>query len=97
MARITTAEVPREVLDCLFDEFDIWAKIQDGRLSSEPKPGTPTPSHNWQNATSMIIKHFMPNGKHIATTHCIKDKDSGDVLHWDAKDLRLHDVRLWRP
>ena len=97
MPRVTTAEVPLEVLDCLFDEFDIWAKIQDDRLSSEPKPGTPTPSHDWPNATSMIIIHRLPNGKHITTTHCIRHDKTGDVLHWDAKDLIVGDVRLFRP
>jgi len=93
MPRIPTAEVPKEVLDYLFDEFDIWAKIHDGRLISEPIDGLP--SSTWPNATAMIIKHFLPDGKHIATTHCVKD-DSGHVFHWDTKDLRLHDVRLWR-
>lgn len=93
MARIPTAVVSSEVLNHLFDEFDIWAKIQDGRLTSKPIDGVP--SYTWPNATSLIIKHFAPNGKHIATTHCVKD-DSGHVLHWDAKDFRLHEVRLWR-
>jgi len=95
--RLTTAELSIEILDYLFNEFDIWAMIHDGRLSSEIIPDTPTPSTAWPNATAMILKHFKPNGKHIATTHCVKDNKSGDVLHWDAKDLRLRDVRLWRP
>lgn len=94
MPRISIAEVSIEILNYLFDEFDIWAKVLDGRLSS--KPLKPTPSKAWSNATSMIIKHYMSNGKHIATTHCIKDDNTGNVLHWDAKDFKLHDVRLWR-
>ena len=93
MTKIVTAEVTIEILNCLFDEFDIWAKIRDGRLTS--KHLSNVPSHTWPNATSTIIKHFSPNGKHIATTHCVKN-DSGHVFHWDAKDLRLHEVRLWR-
>ena len=95
MPRIPTAEVSLEVLNCLFDEFDIWAKIRDGRLTSKPIPVPVIPSWAWPNAVSTIIKHFLPNGKHIVTTHCVKD-DSGHVFHWDAKDFRLHQVRLWR-
>lgn len=45
MARITTAEVPKEVLDCLFDDFHIWDKIRDGRLTS--KSIGSTMSYTW--------------------------------------------------
>ena len=93
MARITTAEVPKEVLDCLFDDFHIWDKIRDGRLTS--KSIGSTMSYTWPDATSLILKHFLPDGKHIATTHCVKDND-GNVLHWDAKDVRLRGLCLWR-
>lgn len=93
MPRRITAEVSREVLNYLFDELHIWKKIHNGRLTS--KPIDCIPSYAWPNATAMIIKHFLPNGKHIATTHCVRD-DSSHVFHWDAKDLRLHDVLLWR-
>jgi len=91
--RIPVAGVSSQVLDYLFDEFRIWPKIKDGRLTSTCLKGIA--SHNWPNATSFIIKHSLPNGKHVVTTHCVKD-DSGNVLHWDAKDIRLNDVRLWR-
>ena len=94
MSRIPTAGVPIVILNRLFDEFDIWTKIQDGRLTSECV--SPTPSLAWSNATSLIIKHFLPDGKHVITTHCIKDNASGKVLHWDAKDIKLGDVRLWK-
>ena len=96
MPKITTAKVTQDELNHLFDEFDIWAKIQDGYLSSEPKPGADTPSYDWPNATSMIIKHCRSDGKHVATTHCIKDNKIGRVLHWDAKDLIVGDVKLTR-
>lgn len=94
MPRIPTAEVSIKILNYLFDEFDIWDKVLDGRLSSEILERTP--SKAWPKATAMIIKHHMSNGKHIATTHCIKDDKNGNVLHWDVKDFKLHDVRLWR-
>lgn len=93
MSRIPTDEVSLEILNYLFNEYDIWAKISDGRLIS--KVVGASPSHTWPNATSLIIKHFLPNGKHIATTHCVKDTNN-NVLHWDAKDFRMNDVRLWR-
>ena len=93
MPRIPTAGVSSQVLDCLFQEFDVWAKIEDGRLGSTYGKGVP--SHSWPNATSFIIRHRLPNSKHVVTTHCVKD-DSGTVFHWDVKDIRLGDVRLWR-
>ena len=95
MPRIPTAGVTRELLDSLFDEFNIWGKIDDGRLTSESVAEKDAPSRQWPNAMSRIIKHFMPDGKHIATTHCILN-DEGHVFHWDAKDFRMYDVRLWR-
>lgn len=93
MSRIPTAEISPGLLNQLFDEFEIWLKIKEGRLTSETI--AQVPSSHWLNATSMIIKHFKPGGKHIATTHCVKD-GKGNVLHWDAKDLRIYEVCLWR-
>ena len=95
MSRIPTAEIPREVLESLFNDFNIWDKIRNGHLVSKPIARTCAPSYDWPNATSFMIKHFLPNGKHVATTHCIKD-NKGQVLHWDAKDFRLRDLCLWR-
>ena len=95
MPKITTVEISLELLDFIFNEFGIWQKIKDGCLSSERRK--PKPSYIWPNATAFIIKHNLPNGKHIATTHCVKENESGKVLHWDAKDLWLRDVCLWRP
>ena len=96
MPRIPTAEVSKEELECLFNELHIWNKICNGQLSWEPKTGTDTPSYSWPTATSWIIKHCSADGKHIATTHCVIDDTSGLLLHWDAKDLRVRNVCLWR-
>jgi len=96
VAKKTTAKVSIEILNYLFFEFDIWAKIQDGRLSSIVIANTLSPDRYGRNATSMIIKHFKPNGKHIATTHCVKDNQSGCVLHQDEKDLIVGDIKLTR-
>jgi len=102
--KIPTAEVSQELLDSLFAEFDLWAKIKDGRLTSQSVAGKDLPSWRWPNATSTIIKHIRPDGKHIATTHCIADiqgqalqDEEGHPIHWHAKDFRMLDVRLILP
>ena len=95
MPRIPTAEVSEELLDSLFDEFDIWVKIGSSQLTSEPVAEKDAPSWQWPNATSRILKHHLPGGKHVITTHCVLGSQ-GEVLHWDVKDFRLHEVRLYR-
>ena len=95
MRRKPTAQVQIELLENLFEEFDIWNKIRDGRLFSLPLPKKDVPSHHYTNALSRIVKHSLPNGKHIATTHRIEAND-GTILHEDAKDFRLQEVCLWR-
>ena len=95
MPRVPTAEIPRDLLESLFVEFDLWTKINEGKLSYEPIAERDAPSHRWPNATSRIVKHFLHTGKHIATTHCVVDHDDNE-LHWDAKDFVMHEVRLWR-
>jgi hypothetical protein len=92
--RLPTVEVSTEIINILFDQFDIWSQINEGHLTSFELP--PTPAKGYIGASSLIIKHFKPNGKHIAATHCIRNKMTGKILHWDAKDLRLNDIRLWR-
>lgn len=94
MTKIPTVEITLDLLELLFTDLGIWDKIRNCTLLNRRLYSKP--SHTWPRATSMIIKHFLPNGKHVATTHCIKD-NTGRILHWDAKDLRLGDVRLWRP
>lgn len=89
-----TAEVSIEVLDILFNDLNIWFYINKGHLQSLKL--NPAPARNFKNASSVIIKHLKPNGKHIATTHCIKDNETGKVLHWDPKDIVINDVCLWR-
>ena len=95
MTRIITAEVDRSLLDVLYEEFSIWIKIQDGRLTSEVVLRKTVPSRNWANALSQIVKHRLPNGKHIATTHRIIAA-GGIVYHQDAKDILFQGIRLWR-
>ena len=93
MDRLPTAEIPLSLLNTLFDDSDIWTKIRSGHLKSRCR--VKEPSYSWPKGTSYIVMHFKPNGKHIATTHCIRDS-SGRVVHWDAKDIQLNQVRLYR-
>lgn len=95
MRRIPTAQISKDILDNLFEEFDLWDKIQDGRILSFPLPSKDLPSRQWPGALSRIVKHSLPNGKHVATTHRIESAD-GDILHWDAKDFHMQEVCLWR-
>ena len=95
MPQVRTSEVSRQTLESKFQDEDIWGGIRSGRLSSVPAPGSVVPSHSWSNATSKILQHYGPDGKHIATTHCVIDSD-GWPVHWDAKDLIVDGIRLWR-
>lgn len=95
MRRKPTAQVSIDLLESLFQEFDIWGKIRDQRLSGFPLPEKDVPSHHYSNARSRIVKHGIPNGRHVATTHRIETMD-GSILHEDAKDFHLQKVRLWR-
>jgi hypothetical protein len=95
LPRKPTAEVSIELLGNLFRAFDLWSKIRSGCLISTPVAEKDAPSHHYPDALSRIVKHRLPNGKHIATTHRIEAL-SGDILHEDAKDLLVDDVCLWR-
>ena len=91
-----TVMVSREVLVVIFEDFDLWAKIRDGRLLSIIVTAKDSPSHHYPNARSRIVKHFIPGGRHVATTHRIEDSD-GAILHQDAKDFHFRDLILTRP
>ena len=95
MPRIPPVRVPDQLLVSLFDEFEVWNKIKDGRLSTEPVAEKDAPSWRWPGATSRILKHRLSNGKHVITTHCAVS-NSGEILHWDGKDLMMQEVRLYR-
>jgi len=93
MPRIPTVEVSRPILNSMFRKFDIWHGIKNGTLTSNIVSSRP--SSRWPTAISEIIKHFTQKGQHIATTHRVRDA-SGQVVHWDAKDFRLKNIRYWR-
>ena len=95
MRKKPTAEISFEMLEELFQEFDIWAKIRDGRLSSIIIANKDTPAHHYADSVSRIVKHRLPGGRHIATTHRIEDPQ-GNILHEDAKDFHMQEICLWR-
>ena len=95
MPRKPTAQISKELLDSLFKDFAILSKIEDGRLLSIPLSSKDLPSHHYPDAVSRIVKHYLPNNRHVATTHRIEARD-GAILHEDAKDLHLQEVCLWR-
>lgn len=96
MSTKATVTVSREVLAVVFEDFDLWAKIRDGRLVSIIVTAKDSPSHHYPNALSRIVKHFIPGGRHVATTHRIENSE-GDILHEDAKDFHFRNLILTRP
>jgi hypothetical protein len=89
-----TAGVSEEILNILFRDLNIWSDIKHGQLRSVQLKSVP--SSIFPDASSRIILHFLPTGKQVATTHCITDNKSGKVLHWDAKDIIINDLCLFR-
>lgn len=96
MSTKLTVKVSREVLAAVFEDLDLWAKIRDGRLLSIIVNAKDSPAHHYPNSKSRIAKHFIPNGRHVATTHRIEDSD-GAILHQDAKDFHFRELILTRP
>ena len=95
MAKPPTIAVSAEELGALFDALEIWSKIRDGRLTSVPVPGSRRPSWDYAGGPSEIIRHQNRTGYQVATTHRITAPD-GSVPHWDAKDLHVGDIVIWR-
>ncbi len=98
--------VERGFLEYLFNNYNMWEKIKKGILKTVV--GNMIPAHNYENATSMILKHLLPSGRQVATTHCIipdkytifyclKTKDFSNVLHWDATNVYMGEVVLIKP
>ena len=91
-----TVKVSPEVLAVVFEDFNLWAKIEDGRLLSTIVSAKDSPARHYPDATSRIVKHLIPRGRHIATTHRIEDSN-GNILHQDAKDFHFPGLILTRP
>lgn len=92
MRKLRTVEVTQDNLNKLFDNSQIWEKIKDGRLSS--KEIKSVPSKSWAKATSQIILHFNKKDRYVATTHRIIT-DDGQVVHWDARNIRIGNMCYW--
>ena len=96
MARKPSGQIRPEALNIVFDDFDLWPKIRDGRLHSTILVRRDALSHHYPGALSRIVKHSFPDGRHVATTHRIEDMQ-GNILHEDAKDIHFRDLVIWRP
>ena len=96
MARKPSAQIPLEALNIVFDDFDLWPKIRDGRLHSTILVRRDALSHHYPGALSRIVKHSFPDGRHVATTHRIEDPQ-GNTLHEDAKQFISTNRSLPRP
>ena len=91
-----TAEIPAQAMNLILEEFEILAKVDDGRLSTIIAFETPTRPGRYSNCISRILKHYTLNGKHLATTHCITDLGGQDRhRHRHGKDFRIQEVCLW--
>ena len=94
MARRLSVQVTPDELADLFAALDIWEKIRQGRLSSEPLLARRKDSHGFPGGSSDIIRHANEAGYHVATSHAIT-MPGGSVPHWDGKDVHLGDIVIW--
>ena len=75
-----TAEIPAQAMNLILEEFEILAKVDDGRLSTIIAFETPTRPGRYSNCISKILKHYTLNGKRrIAspTSEVKTDTDTG--------------------
>ncbi len=95
MPRSPTLQVAAAELAALFEALEVWAKIRDGRFTTAPVLRARRPSTSITGGFSDILRHATAIGYHVATTHRITAAD-GSIVHWDAKDLRIGEVVIWR-
>jgi hypothetical protein len=93
MAHPPSLRVSQDELNSLFDVLDIWLKIRDGRLSSEPIPEKRQPAKIVQ-GDSDYVRHKNILGYQVATSHRIV-ADDGSIPHWHAKDVHIGDIVIW--
>jgi len=93
MSRPPRATVSQEELDSLFEALNIWDKIQNSLLTSEPIIEARLPSRDYIGGVSDIVRHKNLMGYQVATSHRIT-ADDGSIPHWHGKDLRIGDVLL---
>jgi len=95
MAKRLTVQVTANEFEQLFQALEIWDKIRNGRLSTEEIPRRASPSDAWPGATSSMLVHRNSVGMRVATTHRIRYPD-GRTPHWDASNLLVGDIVLYR-
>jgi hypothetical protein len=96
MAKPLSLEILPEELEELLKALEVWQKIRNGTLSTEPIIAIQTPSRAHSGGTSQIVQHRNVLGYHSLTTHRILMPD-GTTPHWHGKDIRFGDVLLRRP
>jgi hypothetical protein len=95
MVKLLTTQILPEEMEVLFQALDLWRKIDDGRLTSDPIPKSRVPSWHYSPGISEIVRHRNNAGFHIATTHRVVMLD-GSIPHWDAKDIHIGEITLYR-
>ena len=93
MPRSTTVLLEGELLAALFEAWDLWSKIRDGRLSSAEVVHKEAPSKTHRGGASQILKHSTSTEVHVCTTHRIIDPE-GTVRHWDEADVKVSGLTL---
>ena len=91
-----TIHVTRQELCDLFDALGIWDKIQRQECTIEYIIRTQVPARNYPHATSTMARVRNSLGFQIATVHLIFGNDTGDIMHRDASDLVVEQVKLER-
>lgn len=96
MPKIPTAPITLQMLHDIVEEFDVMAKIKDGRLTSEEVDLRPAKDPGLPNAYAKILKHYSTgaNPRHIATSH---QTTGTPEPHWHVTDLIFQEVKLVRP
>ncbi|GEM_PF-2253878 len=96
MSRPPTQKVMPQEIESLYKEHNIWERIEESELTSEPVVEKDAPARIAPGGLSRILKHADLDGRHIATTHIILDAN-GLTVHHDSKDILVDGIRYTRP
>ncbi len=90
--RRTTVFLEPGLLASLFNAWDLWTKIHDGRLSIVTARSSSARTSG-QAGDTQILKHYTSSNMHVCTTHRIIDAE-GTILHWDESNLNVAGLTL---
>lgn len=88
--------VTKQELCDLFHTLGIWDKIERQECTLEYITSTQAPARSYPNAMSTIARVRNAVGFQIGTAHLILAVSTREVLHRDASDLVVGDVKLER-